>query len=167
MARAFLLPTLAVVAVALGGCGGGMSVGGFGGDSTPPPPVQPASAPPAPGIGPEDLVGRWGLAAYHKDADRNRTVAAARSQCSNAYVIGRGQSGGVLMHLPDQPTPTELRTKAGSDGKRYLGPDGPAPDSVDREIVAFDGRILTLRYIDQEISGRYGTMVYVRCAPRA
>jgi len=35
----------------------------------------------------------------------------------------------------------------------------------DREVVSFDGRILILRWMDQEVQGRYGTMVYVRCLP--
>ncbi len=35
----------------------------------------------------QDLVGRWGLAAYHKDEDRARTEAAARGQCSQPYNI--------------------------------------------------------------------------------
>lgn len=130
-----------------------------------PPPV--ANAPPAPGIASEDLVGRWGFASYHNEADRARTIAQARGQCGHPYVIARGSRGGVLMHVADQREPIELRTKAGGDGKRYLGPDGPAGEATDREIVSFDGRVLLLRWIDREIAGRYGTSVYVRCAPRA
>lgn len=131
--------------------------------STPPPT---ASAPPAPGIASEDLVGRWGFASFHREADRARTTAQARSGCRNAYVINRGPNGGVLMHLADQREPSELRTKAGPEGKRYLGPEGPAGDPQDREIVSFDGRVMVLRWVDQEVAGRYGTSVYVRCAPR-
>ena len=131
--------------------------------ATPPPS---ASAPPAPGIASEDIVGRWGFASFHKDADRGRTTTQARSQCGNAYVINRGPGGGVLMHLPDQGAPVELRTKGGSDGKRYLGPEGQAGEPLDREIVTFDGRVMVLRWVDQEVAGRYGTSVYVRCAPR-
>ena len=37
----------------------------------------------------------------------------------------------------------------------------------DREITSFDGRTMTVRFLDPEVSGRYGTQVYVRCAPRA
>jgi hypothetical protein len=33
--------------------------------------------------------------------------------------------------------------------------------------VAFDGRVLVLRWIDQEVAGRYGTSVYVRCGADA
>ena len=32
-------------------------------------------------------------------------------------------------------------------------------------MVSFDGRVLILRWMDSEVQGRYGTMVYVRCAP--
>jgi len=32
-------------------------------------------------------------------------------------------------------------------------------------VVSFDGRILILRWMDQEVQSRYGTMVYVRCPP--
>jgi hypothetical protein len=146
----------------LAGCAG--SGGGyFGGSSEPPPPPSPASAPPPPNMNVSDFIGRWGYAAYHKDADRARTEVAARGQCNNAYTIGRGPSGGIMMHLADAREPQELRLKAGADGKIYLGPEGPAPEAQDREVVLFDGRILLLRYVDPETSGRYGTSVYVRC----
>ena len=70
----------------------------------------------------QDLVGRWGLAAYHKEEDRSRTEAAARGQCKQPYNISRGPRGGVIMHLPDQPQPTELSLKGGPDGKTTSAP---------------------------------------------
>ncbi len=124
-----------------------------------------ANAPPAPGIAPEDLVGRWGLASYHKEADRARTTAQARAQCRQPYVITRGPEGGAMMHLADAPTPTEVWTKGGPDGRRYVGPQGPAGDGNDREFLSYDGRTMVLRWVDQEVGKRYGTMVYVRCGP--
>jgi hypothetical protein len=138
----------------------------WGGSSPSSPPPPAASAPPAPGIASEDIVGRWGFASFHREADRARTTNQARSQCGNAYVIERGPGGGVMMHLPDQREPSEVRTKGGPDGKRYIGPEGPAGDALDREIISFDGRVMELRWVDQEAAGRYGTSVYVRCAPR-
>jgi hypothetical protein len=114
-------------------------------------------------MNPADFVGRWGFASYHKDEDRSRTEAAARGQCSQAYVIGRGPSGGLMMHLADAAQPQELRLKAGPGNKAYIGPEGPAADTRDREIVAFDGRVMILRWIDPEVQGRYGNSVYVRC----
>ncbi len=156
MSRLFVFLPLALIALAAASCA-----------TTPQPTVAappPAiSAPPAPGIAPEALVGRWGLAAYHRDADRARTIAAARGQCGHPYVIGRGPTGGVMMHIADAPQPTELRTKGGPDGRRYIGPEGPVGEPGDREILSFDGGVLTVRWLDPEIAGRYGTMVYVRC----
>ena len=88
----------------------------------------------------------------------------ARGQCRQPYNITRGPSGGVVMHLPDQSQPTELLLKGGPDGKNYIGlAEEPAGGQRDREIVAFDGRVLITRFTDPEVSGRYGTSVYVRC----
>jgi hypothetical protein len=132
---------------------------------SPEPAALPATSAPLPASIPaQDLVGRWGLAAYHKDEDRPRTEAAARGQCRNPYNISRGARGGVVMHLPDQSQPTELSLKGGPDGKNYIGPgEEPAGGARDREIVAFDGRVLVTRFVDPEIAGRYGNSVYVRC----
>lgn len=30
-------------------------------------------------------------------------------------------------------------------------------------MVQFDGRVLILRWMDPEVQGRYGNMIYVRC----
>jgi hypothetical protein len=145
------------------------SLGGFGSSSPEPAPAPSGGGPALPASIPaQDLVGRWGLAAYHKDEDRARTEAAARGQCKQPYNIGRGPSGGVIMHLADQSQPQELMLKGGPDGKNYVGPpDEPAAGQRDREIVAFDGRVLALRWMDQEVAGRYGTSVYVRCGADA
>ena len=117
---------------------------------------------------PQELIGRWGLAAYHRPDDRARTEAAARNQCKQPYVIGAGPSGGLIMHLADQKEPQELQLKGSRGGKNYIGPrDDPPGGEQDREVVSFDGRVLITRWIDPEISGRYGNAVYVRCAPRA
>jgi hypothetical protein len=129
----------------------------------PPPPVTPTLPPAFP---PQDIVGRWGLTAYHTEGDKERTIAAASNQCRQPYVITLGPTGGVMMHLADQSTASELRLKGAPGGKTYIGPDGDPPGSIqDREVVSFDGRILILRWLDPEVQGRYGTMVYVRCPP--
>ena len=58
--------------------------------------------------------------------------------------------------------------KGGPGNKTYIGPAGePAGGTQDREITSFDGRTMTVRFIDPEVSSRYGTQIYVRCAPRA
>ena len=154
----------AVAAMLLAGCASqSISWGSLSGSSEPPP-AQPAATLLPASIPAADLVGRWGLAAYHKEEDRGRTEAAARGQCRQPYNIGRGARGGVVMHLADQAQPTELSLKGGADGKNYIGPgEDPAPGQRDREIVSFDGRVLITRFVDPEVAGRYGTSVYVRC----
>jgi hypothetical protein len=147
-----------LAALALASC-----AGSYFGPSAEPPPPPAASAPPPPNMNTGDFVGRWGYAAYTRETDRARTAAAARGQCSNAYTIGRGPTGGVLMHLADAPERQELRLKLGRDGKIYLGPEGPAPEPRDREVITFDGRLLVMRWVDPEVAGRYGTSIYVRC----
>jgi hypothetical protein len=133
------------------------------------------SVAPEPGVAPEmpatirsdEIVGRWGLASFQNPADRPRTEKAALAQCKQPYVIGAGQSGGVIMHLADQATPQELRLKGSQAGKNYIGPPGPAGGEQDREIVSFDGRVLITRFMEKDAATRYGNMVYVRCGPRA
>jgi hypothetical protein len=146
---------LVLFALGLSGCATGPQL------DQPGAPAMVQAGPPA--FPPQDIVGRWGLAAYHKEEDRARTEAAARGQCKQPYVITLGPSGGVMMYLADQATPTELRLR-GVGGKTYIGPaDGEPGGAQDREVVLFDGRILILRWMDSEVQGRYGTMVYVRC----
>ena len=157
------LPTGAVctlAAILLAGCASQMSVAPGPETAVAPPPGAPLPA----SIPAQDLVGRWGLAAYHNEADRGRTETAARGQCRQPYNISRGARGGVVMHLADQSQPTELLLKGGPDGKNYIGlAEEPAGGQRDREIVSFDGRVLITRFVDPEVSGRYGTSVYVRC----
>jgi hypothetical protein len=114
---------------------------------------------------PEEIVGRWGYGSYHKDADQARTAAAARGQCGQPVVINRGPTGGVMMYLADSAQLQELQLKGSQGGKNYIGPPGDAGGPQDREIVSFDGRTMVLRWMDPEVEGRYGTGVYVRCAP--
>src|SRR6266545_4369519 len=83
------------------------------------------------------------------------------------FVIGQGPTGGVMMYLADQSQLQELRLKGGPGGKNYIGPPGPTPGPQDREIVQFDGRVMLMVFVEPEIAGRYGTGVYVRCAPSA
>ena len=158
-ARQVCLFASAAVAIALSAC------------TTSPPPVQTAT--PAPVTTPaipsqyraEEFVGRWGYGAYHNDTDLARTTAAARGQCGQPVVINRGPNGGVMMYLADSADLQELQLKGSQSGKNYVGPPGDAGGGQDREIVSFDGRTLVLRWMDAEVAGRYGTGVYVRCAP--
>jgi len=160
--------------LALAGCAGSgnsMSTWGFGGGEPSPEPaaVQALPGPEIPAtIRPAEVIGRWGYASYHKPEDRSRTEANARGQCTHPFNIDQGPTGGVMMYLPDQSVKAELRLKGGSGGRNFIGPPGePGGAPRDQEIVSFDGRVMTLRAVDQEVAGRYGTGIYVRCAPSA
>jgi hypothetical protein len=160
----FIPLAIVVAGLSLASCTG-ISLPSLGIGSEPPPPAAPAVMPSK--YSAEELVGRWGYTAYHRDADRARTEKVAAAQCRTPYVIAKGPSGGVMMHLADQRQPSELRLKASADGKEYIGPEGPAGEMQDREILSFDGRVLITRYVDPDAARRYGNMVYVRCGPRA
>lgn len=135
----------------------------FSSSSTPPPPPPAPALPPS--IHAEEIVGRWGLASYHREQDRARTEAAARGQCAQPYVINRSPTGGVLMLGHDSPMVQDMNIKGSPEGRTYIGP-GPDPGGADdREVVSFDGRVLILKWVDPEVAGRYGTMVLVRCPP--
>ena len=109
-----------------------------------------------------ELVGKWGLAAYFEDKDAGQTEAAAHAQCHAPYVIARGRTGGVMLHLPDERKTTEMQVKA-SLGTVYIGPPGEAGGKADRQVLRFDGRTLVLKWLDPEVAHRYGIMVFVRC----
>lgn len=130
--------------------------------SAPPPAARPVYTSPIPA---DRLVGRWGLAAYHRPDDATRTEAQAKASCGNQpYVITAGANGGVMMYLADDNKLTELVSKQVGNGPVYIGPpDDPAGGERDRQVVRFDGNILVLKFVDPEVAKRYGTMVYVRC----
>jgi hypothetical protein len=123
----------------------------------PPPPVLP------PSVHSEEIIGRWGLAAYHREQDRPRTEVAARGQCSNPYPIDASASGGVMMYGHDNAQKQEMTLKGSPEGKTYLGPGTALAPTEDREIVSFDGRVMILKWVDPEVASRYGNMVLVRC----
>jgi hypothetical protein len=128
--------------------------------STPPPSAAPLVPPSVHG---EDIVGRWGLASYHRDQDRARTQAAAKSQCAQPYTIEASPSGGVMMLGHDSPKVQDMTLKGSAEGKTYIGPGGDPAGADDREVVSFDGRVMVLKWVDPEVAGRYGNMVLVRC----
>jgi hypothetical protein len=163
MARSMLRvsPVILLAGVALAGCSGGsLSLPSWNNDQPPPP--QASGPMPRPSLAPEDIVGRWGIAAFHKPEDQARTEAAARSQCTQPYIINRGSTG-VAMLGHDSPKVQDMMIKASAEGRTFIGP-GPDPATGDdREVVAFDGRVLVLKWVDPEVASRYGTMVLVRC----
>ncbi len=73
-----------------------------------------------PAIKPQEITGRWGLAAFHNQTDLKRTETAARNGCKQPYNIGMGPTGGVIMHMPDKAQPEELRMKGGPGNKTYF-----------------------------------------------
>ncbi|MGP8121474.1 MAG: hypothetical protein ACLP8B_13260 [Xanthobacteraceae bacterium] len=168
LARRVSFLAMAVMAAAsLAGCSSWQGFG-FGSQPSPPAVQEPPPEPEIPSsIRPDEIVGRWGLASFHNPADRVRTETAARGQCKQPYVINPGPTGGVIMHLADEATPQELRLKGSRSGKNFIGPHGPVGGNSDREIVSFDGRVLVTRFVDKDADTRYGTMVYVRCGPKA
>ncbi len=116
-------------------------------------------------IKPEELVGRWGYAAYYSEKDRARIQQAAKAQCNRPVVISRGPGGGIVMPMVNQAG-QELTIKGGPDGKNYLGPPGNAGVEQDSEIVSFDGNVLITRTIASDETG-HANSVYVRCGPKA
>ena len=149
---------LLFLSLSLGGC---VSLGlGPQTPASPPPEVAAAPAP----YSVDRLVGSWGVASYREEKDRARTEAAARAQCKLPYVIKRGPTDGVIMHVADDATPHELTLKKGSDGKVYLGFAGPPGDTQDRVILSMSDREFVTQYVDPDTNTRYGTLVYVRCA---
>jgi hypothetical protein len=152
----------------ISGLAAALAVAACAGQGTSPTTSMPVATEVPPAIKAQEITGRWGLAAFHNPQDLKRTEAAARNGCRQPYNIGMGPSGGVIMHMPDKAQPEELRLKGAPGNKTYIGPPGePAGGMQDREITSFDGRTMTVRFLDPEVSGRYGTQVYVRCAPRA
>ena len=122
-----------------------------------PPPRMPAN------IHAEEIVGKWGLAAYHREKDRVRTTNNARGQCGKPYEIRAAGNGDVMMLGHDNPQVQEMSLKGSAEGKTYVGPGDLPAGMDDREVVSFDGKVLILKWVDPEIAGRYGYMVLVRC----
>ena len=128
------------------------------------PPPTPAVL--AAGVAPDQLVGKWGFAAYHKDEDRARTIKEAAAQCNRPYVINKGPTGGLMMNLADQRELSELVLKGGPTGQTYLGPPGAAGGPDDRMVTNVDANSFTTVWVDPDNASRYGTSVYVRCGKR-
>ena len=145
----------------LAGCGGSPMA-----SLTPaPPPPVPAASPAAYPV--NRLVGNWGVASYREDKDKARTVAQARAACKIPFVITKGPTDGVMMHVADDTSLHELTLKGGPGGKTYLGFAGPPGDDQDLEILTFTDTMFIARYVDADTNARYGILVYVRCNARA
>jgi hypothetical protein len=131
---------------------------------TPRPRPQPAAFAARPAAIPvEALVGKWGVASYREEKDRKRTERMARLHCRQPYVISKGPTDGVMMHVADDAKKYELTTKAGPNGKTYLGFNAPPGHDQDREIVTYSKDVFTAKFVNPEINTRYGIYIYVRC----
>lgn len=152
--------SVALVASVLGGCASDTL-------DRPSPTASPATSNYPPGIPAEALIGRWGVGAFHREKDRYRTEIIAGQQCSHPYTIGKGPTGGVIMHLADQKEPSELRVKGAPGGRTFIGPEGPPAIDDDREVISLTKEgIMTIRFVDPTNAKRFGTMVYARCPGR-
>jgi hypothetical protein len=105
----------------------------------------------------EDLVGRWGVAAYWNAGDAAKVQAAARSACSAPYTITRGPSGGAMMFESFEGRPREMMVRGG----QIVAASGESRQTKD--ITTWTGSMLVFNYVDDEAKRKYGNMVFVRC----
>ncbi len=111
----------------------------------------------------ETLIRAMGCRSYREDKDRKRTENMARGFCRSPYVIAKGPSDGVMMHVADDTKLYELTLKGGPGGKAYLALMPRPSDPQDREILSFSNDLIVMRYVDPDTHTRYGNMIYVRC----
>jgi hypothetical protein len=105
----------------------------------------------------EDLVGRWGVAAYWKAEDAAKIQTAARSACAQPYTITRGPNGGVMMFESFEGRPREMQVR----GSQIVAIGGEGRQTKD--ITSWNGSMLVFNYVDDEAKRKYGNMVFVRC----
>lgn len=105
----------------------------------------------------EELVGRWGVAAYWNAGDAAKVQAAARSACSQPYNITRGPGGGVMMFESFEGRPREMMVRGG----QIVAVSGESRQTKD--ISSWNGSMLVFNYVDEEAKRKYGNMVFVRC----
>jgi len=149
------------IAIAIAAAAGLSGCGGLAVLSPTPAPQAPASYPSALSV--DKLVGNWGVASYRQEKDKARTEAQARAQCKLPYVIKKGPTDGVMMHVADDTVIHELTFKGGPGGKTYLGFAGPPGDDQDREVLTLTDAKFVVRYVNSETDARFGTLVYIRC----
>jgi hypothetical protein len=123
----------------------------------------PRMAVPTVALSAADLPGGWGLASYRVETDRARTEAEAKTACGNPYKIEAGANGGVMMHLADQSTPSEVFVKTDPSGRVFIGPAGPPGVQQDRQVISYENDILVAEWLDPGVRERFGTMLFVRC----
>jgi glucose/arabinose dehydrogenase len=109
----------------------------------------------------QDLIGRWGVAAYWRAEDAAKVQAAARGACSSPYAITRGPNGGVMMFESFEGRPREMQVSG-----RQIVPVGGGGDRLAKDITSWNGSMLVFNYVDEEAKRKYGNMVFVRCGGR-
>ena len=105
----------------------------------------------------EDLVGRWGVAAYWNDGDAAKVTAQARSFCSQPYVISKGANGAARMFEAFEGRPQDVVIQGG----QIVAASGSA--RATKAIQSWNGTVLVFSYVDEEPKRKYGNMVFVRC----
>jgi hypothetical protein len=105
----------------------------------------------------DDLVGRWGVAAYWNESDAARVTAQARSFCNQPYVISRGANGAARMFEAFEGKPQDVLVQGG----QIVAANGSTRTS--KAVQRWDGTTLVFNYIDEEARRKYGNMVFVRC----
>jgi hypothetical protein len=105
----------------------------------------------------EDLIGRWGVAAYWNDADAAKTTVQAKSFCSQPYVISKGANGAARMFEAFEGRPQDVQIQGG----QIVAVNG-SPRAT-KAIQSWNGSTLVFNYTDDEAKRKYGNMVFVRC----
>ncbi len=105
----------------------------------------------------EDLIGRWGVAAYWSDSDAAKITAQARGFCSQPYVITRGAEGSARMFEAFEGRPQDVVVQGG----QIVAASGSA--RATKAIQSWNGSVLVFNYVDDEPKRKYGNMVFVRC----
>jgi hypothetical protein len=105
----------------------------------------------------EDLIGRWGVAAYWDAADAVKTTAQAKSFCSQPYVISKGANGAARMFEAFEGRPQDVLVQGG----QIVAANGSARST--KAIQSWNGSTLVFNYVDDEARRKYGNMVFVRC----
>jgi hypothetical protein len=105
----------------------------------------------------EDLIGRWGVAAYWNDSDAAKITAQARGFCSQPYVISKGADGSARMFEAFEGRPQDVVIK----GSQIVATNGS--ERATKAIQSWNGSVLVFNYVNQEARRKYGNMVFVRC----
>ena len=105
----------------------------------------------------EDLIGRWGVAAYWSDSDAARITVMARGFCSQPYVVSRGANGAARMYEAFEGRPQDVTVQGG----RIVAVSGG--ERTAKAVQRWDGTTLVFNYVDDEARRKYGNMVFVRC----